>query len=369
VAKLHKRLTGGEPDVHEVRPDLPEPLAELIRCALSLDPAQRFATAAAFADAVESFLESSQLRPSAKTLSDALERPYMDVRAKLTSVIEEQLKRISRDGSRDSGLLVLDPGDGTSSLSGVLSSLRSDSAFRARTEQGRAVHVGSHADKPRAAPSLSVSSVSILRSRADDARDSAAPSRPGPLRGSTRAQIAKLAVVVGVVALASFGALSSPRQVREATKTASTAAAPSSAARGAALVRPTATALAQLPQAEAPTATSTIAVEIRVSPSSAQVKLDGATLPELPFHAQLRRDSLVHRVEASAPGYVAATMAIPFDRDRQLSVVLRREVAGNGLARAAAASPVRSTSIKPGAQLVAKRRSSIHLDTTDPYAN
>lgn len=351
VAKLHKRLTGGEPDVQTVRPDVPEPLAKAIRCALSLDPAMRFATAGAFADSLEAFLEASRLRPSHKTLSAALARPYADVQTGLKSVIEAQLKRISRDGGRDTSLLVLEPGDATSSHYGVVSSYRKDSI----------------------SPSVSLAVVSTQPSRANS---------------WAQRHASKLAVLAGTLAFATISALLIPQHGLDATKRVSAAALPV-AARSRATDRPSAARPSPSAQGE-----QTVEVAVRVAPQDAHVELDGAALPELPFRAQLRRDGLLHRVVASAPGYVTKTVAVPFDRDRELSLALERVVAAPARApvhvsrarvperreresdrawsereqtRQTTQQPPPQAVIEPGASIPAKRR--VTIDVVSPYDN
>ncbi|MEY4514038.1 MAG: hypothetical protein RLZZ450_6160 [Pseudomonadota bacterium] len=356
VAKLHKRLTGGEPDVHVARPDVPEPLADLIRCAVSLEPADRFATAAEFADAIEEFVESRQVRPSAKTLSEVLAAPYSEVRAHTAATIHEQLMRIGRDGGRESSLLVLSPGDTTSTQTGFAPSQRFD------------------------ATSPSVPSVAL------------AASQPSPAHTGAVARLSKPAVVVGAVAIAAFFALSSPRQRVDAASHALPAAS-SATSHGAAWDRPSAAhpATRSSPQAH------TVAIAIRVSPESAHVSLDGTTLPSLPFEADLERDALPHRVQASAPGYITKTMVVPFDSDRELSVVLQPDTravatrahpsparAGQQPSRGPASAhvervdifvpparpqQVRPAPVEPGAAIGGKRRINLSLDLNNPYEN
>jgi serine/threonine protein kinase len=385
VAKLHKRLTGGEPDVHEVRPDVPESLADLIRCALSLDPAQRFATALDFADAVESFLESLQLRPSAKTLSDLLAEPYLEVRAKTTAVIHEQLQRIAVEGNGDSSLLVLSSGDGTSTHTGFAPPFRSsDSMLRPRAEE------------PRTSTSASIASVGL------------ALSQPSPPRGGSLAHLPKFAVVVAAVAIATISALSVPRQQLDTTSSALATASSSATFEHPAAVGS---------RAEAPRASSapfghqgassvrwhpdeartpTILVDVRVSPENAHVSLDGKALSALPFHGKLKRDGLEHSVQASAPGYVTKTMIVPFDGDRELSVVLQRATTAPSVRAHTPSRPAphperkqevdhserpdnvytpprptvaRPPSLDPGVPLAPRRRNDLPLDLTNPYEN
>jgi len=377
VAKLHKRLTGGEPDVHDVRPDVPAALANLIRCAVSLDPGHRFATAGQFADAMEDVLEVTQLRPSAKTLSAVLALPYSDVRAHTASLIQEQLARVGRDGASSSGLLVLSPGDAASTQSGS-----APPSFAPLPESASPYRLD--------ATSPSIASVAL------------ANSQPSPAHAGARALLPKVAVVVGAVAIASFFALVNPRQGVNASSQVLPGATQATS-------RSDTWELSSAVHPAAPRThdTQTIAIDIRVSPESAHVSLDGTLLPRLPFRAELQRDGQPHRVQASAPGYVTKTMVVPFDRDRELSVVLQpdprvaarvhaapvvaRAPEGTLRSRAAQqparkerarvdiytpppqppvrAAPSRPAQLEPGATIAPKRRIELTLDLNNPYEN
>ena len=60
VTKVHLRISGGEANVRTVRPDIPEQLALIIDRATALKPRDRFPDAGAFADALDSYVQSSQ---------------------------------------------------------------------------------------------------------------------------------------------------------------------------------------------------------------------------------------------------------------------------------------------------------------------
>lgn len=355
VVKLHKRLTGGERDVREVQPEVPESLANVIRRALAVDPAHRFDTAAAFALEIERFLDSMNLRPSAQTLSEHLALSFRVERDKITGVIEEQLRRLRQDGGRELKLLSLDRSDTTSSLPAAAASARSET-----TGFGRSLIMNSH--------------------------------DPSPPRRWTRSRITKLSVVAGVLGVAATLALYNPRRADELPQAQPQ---PSPPAPSPAAIAPL-NASPEAPNSPPPEAAhaekpATITVAVQVSPSSAHVDLDGATLPKLPFHAELTRDGLVHQLEASAPGYRTKKIAVPFDRDHELRVVLARddESAAETTRRktraerreeerhpeieriaAPSVSPSpRGAALEPGASIVSRHRTGLRIDKANPYAD
>jgi hypothetical protein len=134
-------------------------------------------------------------------------------------------------------------------------------------------------------------------------------------------------------------------------------------------------------------AARSVRIHIDVVPAQAQATLDGSTLPKLPFAAELTRDGMLHHVEASAPGYRNKRVLLPFDRDRDITIVLdplpeetshalraRRRAAASAepsvagvTTQAAGAQP--TVDIQPGAKLQTNRRVNAEIDTTDPYAN
>jgi len=360
VAKLHKRLSGGERDVREVQPEVPEQLANVIRRAVAIDRAHRFDTAASFAVEIERFLDSMNLRPSAQTLSEHLASPFRAEREKIATVIEEQLRRLSGDGGKDLSMVALDRSDTAVSHSGVVPSYRSDTTGLSRTSV-------------------------VVNSQ-----------QPSPPRHWTGSPFAKLGVVSVVLGLAAALALSKPGQKNKPPAAAeqTSTVAPSSVVSATSTATPSARTVPPTTAHSEPAhvlKNSTISLAVKVSPSGAHVELDGATLLNLPFHAELARDGLVHQFEVSATGYQTQKVAVPFDRDRQLHVMLEREGQASAETprrktraerrqdeRAAeaereAAPPLtaaaRAASVEPGAALVSKHRSGLRVDKANPYAD
>lgn len=64
-----------------------------------------------------------------------------------------------------------------------------------------------------------------------------------------------------------------------------------------------------------------VAVDVAVSPTRADILLDGERVTSLPV--RVRRDGAVHRVTAIAPGYETAEVTFKADADRTLFLTLR----------------------------------------------
>jgi hypothetical protein len=126
---------------------------------------------------------------------------------------------------------------------------------------------------------------------------------------------------------------------------------------------------------------NTFRIRVGVEPASATVTLDGSQL-EMPFSAELTRDGKLHDVEASADGYVTQKFSLPFDRDRELDIVLepakhhdrrvshRREQPEPAAAEAAPApapAPVKPAEPFPD-ETTQQRRIKRNIDTNDPWA-
>ncbi|HEX6239670.1 MAG TPA: protein kinase [Polyangiales bacterium] len=342
VTKLHKRLTGGEPDVLQLQPEAPEKLVRLIRRALALDPAYRFETAAAFATEIDEFLDSMNLRPSPMTLRERLARPFMAERARINSVIEEQLKRLGQRGVQDSGIPRIERTDLTLTLS------------------------GSSAGTP-SRPGGVLPSATPLRQRLPQSR-------------RMRTAVALGAVAIGgAVALV----LSVPPSQPSSQPIEATGAIPSAKLPIEALA----------PVAPAPTPQpEMISLRVEVEPATADARLDDVALATTPFEGRLRRDGQVHYVEASAPGFEKTRLAVTFDRDRSLHLQLkpalapspaldrpaRAHVESRREARAATESGLGATPASsanadlpgessPGSSLVSRRKVGTHIDKANPY--
>lgn len=358
AARLHQRLIGGEPDVLEIRSDVPEPLVALIRRSLRVDPGLRPRTALEFATTLESFLEAQGWAASARSLSQHLSGPFAEERAKLSARIQERLKRLHQ-GSDES-----------------LSSSPLETPH-ALIVPARPTTVQVAAPSSQPATSLVVTAGSLP---------------PAPRVRFRRSDLAKLAVGGVVVLLAAILAgrdarpspppAPPPAPTRVALPTPAPLAPQGSA--------PVVSVAPAQPQRAGP-AKELVTIDVQVSPPDAVVELDGAALPILPFHAELRRDARIHQLEAKADGYETKRIVLPFDQDRDLRVVLDRkaqsqevvmekrprEEARHGEPRASAPSTPSTTDAKaerpaagePGSSLVSRRRSGLRLDKANPYAD
>jgi serine/threonine-protein kinase len=367
VTKLHRRLTGGEPKLRELRPDLPEALVSIVERALAVDPAARTPTAAQLAEELDVYLEQSGLRPSAKSLSERLAAPFAAERAKIGWMVEEQLKQ-ALSNRADQRLPSLGRADLTQSGSGV--------------RQGPTAGEESGTDPGQMTPSSTAVGQPALGTVSAPAIQ-AAPSRRG--RGAQLAAVLGVVAVVGLLAVLGGG-----KSTQVATPAAAAPREPS------ALAPPPSSAQVR-PEPEPEAAAASVRVHVFVSPEQASASLDGASLPKLPFSAELPRDGKLHYVEASAPGYASKKVVVPFDRDREVSIVLdrlplapasaqpavdtprarrrgaleargsTRESSKPAAASGALAAP--SGDSAPGAPLAPKSRLRTDIDTTDPYAN
>lgn len=91
---------------------------------------------------------------------------------------------------------------------------------------------------------------------------------------------------------------------------------------------PPAPAGASPPPASAPAAApDEIKVRIQADPATARLTLDGASIAN-PFDATIRRDGMLHEVEARAAGFRAEKRKVAFDRDLGLDLKLERDSHG-----------------------------------------
>ncbi len=375
VTKMHRRLTGAEPKAKELKPDLPDQLAFIIQRALSVDPEQRHPTAAALADELEAFLEKMGMRPSAKTLAERLGAPFAAERAKIGWLIEEQVKKAVQSNRHDRDLPSIGRSDFSQSSSGVRAGMAGGED--PGTDGGQGTSPSSGQPGPSGA------------NEHDGGSAAAAP--PSALvqqnqKGKSFLDAPRLLVIGGALTLAILFAVSSERGASQGERKPELT--PAHAAAADALPEPGDTSPSQ--------AVETVRLHIFVSPADAHVVMDGASLPKLPFNAELPRDAKLHYVEASAAGYASKRVMVPLDRDREVSIVLdrlppeqpvpgqrakRREPSSSEQVAAPTPKPPRaqepaaptgaaqSEDIAPGGLIPSQRRVRTDIDTTDPYMN
>jgi len=141
------------------------------------------------------------------------------------------------------------------------------------------------------------------------------------------------------------------RAVPSATRPSATGAAPEQTKPVAvpAPIEPAAT-----PTPAIPVAAKSIHLRISTSPTGADIKLDGDTVPN-PFDAWVPRAGS-HSVTVSAEGFVERTWNVNFDDDRTLALALKREAAKRPAPRAAVR--VAPSSSKPAKAPTPRRETS-----------
>jgi hypothetical protein len=105
-------------------------------------------------------------------------------------------------------------------------------------------------------------------------------------------------------------------------------------------------------------------VQVRVTPQSARLTLDGSPLSGNPFHASYPRDGTSHTIRASAPGYTMEERTIAFDRDTSIEIALH---AGGGGGAAIGPQPTNDTQPGMGIDIKKDPRTKHNIDEKDPY--
>ena len=296
AATYQARISGLEPKIREVCPDVPRALAEICDRATAPDPAERYGTAAEFQRDLDEYLDQASRPPGRRELAALLERHFEAERLERRARVQELLSTAITQGPTGSTTV----------------------SFASRSPPGTLydlpIEVGA-SDPP---PAFRGGLGSKLRHR--------------PLL-----IVGGLVMVVGAFA-AAFSRKDSVVAVEPAA--APPAAAPSAAGPG-----------APADEANKKAEAATVQLFIHVKPASATVTLDGARLVSNPFQADVNADKRAHVVHASAPGYQPIEQVITFASDARIDLVLKPLPGAAGkAARAAEAAEKRSTidSWKPG---------------------
>jgi len=303
---LARRLSGTEPRIRDVAPDADPELADICDKAMAHKPADRYPSALAFRDALETFLDRFSRRVGAREVGDLLERLFADDRTAIRRVIDEQTKRVMRETSAELPLPVLNvhggPTDPTPHSKRV-----AIPTFREEPTSIEVPHpLGYDQAPPNSVPTPQGTLVTALISQPP------AVDKPKSAR-TILVFLAALAVasVAGVAfMLVKGGGLG--------------AAAP-----------PPATEPAQ----SAAPAADKVKLSITFGPAGATAKLDGAALSTSPFVAQVPRDGSMHRLEVEAPGLATETHMLSYDKDIDLVIELVPASTASASASASSAPP------------------------------
>jgi len=302
--KVQARLAGSERKLRELCPALPEELLNIVECATALDPADRFADAATFADALDSYIASVGERPSPQSLSAILTPLFEKERALMNEVINTQLQSLKNA-----------PPDDLDEVTGNLPMIERQS------DEG----LTSYLPEPPREPS---GSVRTHFSRAASSIPSA-PHQAAPRKRDM------FVLIVGTMAAGAALALSWPPwgASSAANERASLARhevpAPSPAAAPAASGP-----VARAPDSVAPrpeATPETVLLQVNVEPVTANLTVDGVSVA-VPFSGKFRRDEALHLVEAAADGFRPIKQFVKFERDQTLSLALSAAFGRPGMA-------------------------------------
>jgi serine/threonine-protein kinase len=287
-----RRALGAEPRIREVVPNAPRALAEICDRALALSPADRFATAAEFRDALlasgEPLQDLDQVR-LAELVADA----FKEDRARVHGIIERNFKSAQSLASSVEDLVAaLTPNAGDHTLKADLSELASVSRLR---------------DDVAVIEASGSASIRVER-------------RKRPLILLAGAVAGVLALTIWLLRPNEPTPTAHPLPEVASDKGTTAPATPTPAAVGGAQ---TAVSTAPAKPATRDTAApGTVQLSVSAQPAAATILMDGVPLPSNPFISRVHADGELHLLRASAPGMQPQERVIPLDSDRVVSFKL-----------------------------------------------
>jgi serine/threonine-protein kinase len=330
AASFTALVAGAQPKIRDVEPNAPEKLAEMCDKAISLDPLERFGSAAEFLADLEGYLEKNMRRVDRRDLASLMAQYFKGDRQEMSRRIEDQVGSLRTNPS-------VEPRHSVSSSSRAptvidLLRQRMSSSGMPAASMDVAGWLTLHRRYVLATAAATLILVVALVSR---------------MRGKTNAAPAA-APAIAVVA----------PQVVEA-KPAPPTTPPDDRARSV--------------QAD------TIRLSIKVEPATATLQLDGRKLAGNPYQAEVPREPRgSHLLRAAAPGHYPMERTVNLARDVNVIVTLRpmpvapapapraQRRAENDAPPAARAEP---KDLEPGADLRQEApRSGRRIDEKDPYA-
>jgi serine/threonine protein kinase len=292
VETLTELLRDGAPPLRSVNHDAPRDLERICAQAMAYDRDQRYATAADLLNDLEAHLALRSDTMSMREVGAMVAQAFADERRKMNAVIDEALTRMR--GPR----------------SGVMPTFQAQFSGTPSSARIQSNDLGSFpmrlfTPSQSFAPSSGASSPgSVSRSApATSTTLGSAQLVPQP-RAWTRKRAAVLICAAGALLFGvGFGGA-----LRSGDKTS---------AQPAVVARPAAAPPAHdLPEL--------VDLVVRISPPSAQISIDGATVLSNPFHARYPKDNLVHHIVASADGFEAKAEDVSFAHDVSIDVSLSR---------------------------------------------
>jgi serine/threonine protein kinase len=332
------------------RSDAPPLLVEICERALQPRPEDRFATAAQMRDALDQFLWSSGGAPQAREMSELLMQEFESERQHTRALIEAALQRLhegsggelqtlaTTEAHEESRMAALSrklpappPGD---AMTGSGRRVRSEASMMARLPGNTSARLNAGDARPPAGdaggeelfggpPPSSVSRVSSPSRRMPPVTaENLLVAQPPfePIRdGGVKRRTGLIAAALGVVFVGTTLGVALHRAPPAEPTVATPIGAPPPAARASELPTPTPPA----PATGAPsTGAETIVFSVSVTPSTAQVYIDGHAMPSNPFLGRFAKSPGTHRVRAVAPGYVPKERLVTFDDNVMIDLSL-----------------------------------------------
>ncbi|HEX3761525.1 MAG TPA: serine/threonine-protein kinase [Kofleriaceae bacterium] len=297
--KLWALVSNEIPRASEIKPWVPPELDEICARAMAWNRDERYPSAGAMQADLERYLVSTGMNVSAREVGSCVSELFREDRANTNSVIEAHIARL-RGGPVREKLPVIDV---------------ASRAVGSPTPSGERAMT-----RPPFEPELRTSADTPSARLADDAvRMPSEPRRPvAPPRRDLRPVIvtAIAGVVVGVVVIFLVA-----RMTHDASPVSRAEPAPPTPVVPTPAPTPPAPVVPPPPVRVQPTL---IDVEIRVSPATATVSIDGNVVDGNPFSKQYPADTETHHIRAAAPGYVAKSVSLAFNANVTLDLSLER---------------------------------------------
>ena len=288
---LRAVVAGDLPRASTVNPNVSRELDEICARAMAFNRDQRYPSAGALQDDLELYLLGAGKSISGRDVGACVTDLFRDDRAQTHAVIEAHVARARSGNIRE-----------------ALPSIEMAPAAGSGTTP---VQSSNTAPILMSAPPASMQSSNVSNVSNVSAGGVVQAARPAERRGGLVLLVPGIlvgAVAAGVVFFMMRGSPAAPvaaaRSVSDVPETATNTAAP------------TAPLLAPAPEL--------VDVEIRVSPATAAITVDGATVTGNPFHGKYARGEAMHRVRALANGYVAKSEDIAFNSNVTLDLSLER---------------------------------------------
>ncbi len=305
--KLWALVSEDIPRASALKPTVPPQLDDICAKAMAWNRDERYASAGAMQRDLERYLAQTGTNVTARDVGGCVTELFREDRANTNAVIEAHVARARGGAARDQ-LPVIDVSSAMGSASPTPSSARALS------------------NPPPVDPGLETSR-DIPSARTLGAVAAQSEPRVVERTRTTRgllipgaAMAVAVAVVIFLMARSSHEAGvttshrgSEPQPVPPAPLSVPPAPppAPPSSARS-----------PEPPQVAKP---ALVDVEIRVSPESAKISIDGKNVDGNPFSSQFASDDIVHHIRASAPGYIAKSRAQMFNTNVTLELSLERD--------------------------------------------